>query len=151
MTDFLGNVGDSRQMLMKTSQWLQERAPDTLTKGLFWLGGEHPISLSDAMYSSVGFRKSTHSQDHQLNILIGDSQQLVGDFLWDLTDSNELKSSFCDMNPTRLAQHSEFRVQCEPHACACRGTSLIGKRTLLGPYFSLCLGSLGVPRWVGAF
>ena len=37
LTDFSGNVCDSRQMLTKTSQWLQERASDTPTKGLLWL------------------------------------------------------------------------------------------------------------------
>ena len=31
------------------------------------------------------------------------------------------------------------------------GTSLIRKRTLLGPYRSLCLGSCGGPRGVGVF
>ena len=32
-----------------------------------------------------------------------------------------------------------------------RGTSLIRKRTVLGPYHSLCLGSQGGPRGVGRF
>ena len=30
-------MGDSSQMLIKTSQWLQERAFDTPTKGLLWI------------------------------------------------------------------------------------------------------------------
>ena len=37
LTDFLENMCDSRQMLTKTSQWLQERASDTPTKGLLWI------------------------------------------------------------------------------------------------------------------
>ena len=37
---FSGNVGDSPQMLTKTSQWLQERASDTPTKGPLWLEQE---------------------------------------------------------------------------------------------------------------
>ena len=36
LTDFSGNVGESRQMLIKTSHWLQERTSDTPTKGLSW-------------------------------------------------------------------------------------------------------------------
>jgi len=36
LTDFWGNVGDSRQMLTKTSQLVQERAFDTPTKALLW-------------------------------------------------------------------------------------------------------------------
>ena len=38
LTDFLGNVGDSRQMLTKTRKWLQERGRDTPTKGLLSVG-----------------------------------------------------------------------------------------------------------------
>ena len=37
LAEFSGNVGDSRQMLTKTSQWLQERASDTPKKGLLWM------------------------------------------------------------------------------------------------------------------
>ena len=36
VTDLSGNLGDSRQMLIKTSQRLQKRASDTPTKGLVW-------------------------------------------------------------------------------------------------------------------
>ena len=40
LTKISGNVGDSPQMLTKTSQWLQERASDTPTKGPLWLEQE---------------------------------------------------------------------------------------------------------------
>ena len=36
LTDFSGNVGDSRQMLTKAHQWLQDRTRDTPTKSLLW-------------------------------------------------------------------------------------------------------------------
>jgi hypothetical protein len=61
VTDFLGNVGDSRQMLTKTSQWLQERASDTPTKGLLWntkpVNQEFPLSSTETHRCSLFTRK----------------------------------------------------------------------------------------------
>jgi len=37
LTDCSGNLGDSREMLTKTGQRLQERGRDTPTKGLSWI------------------------------------------------------------------------------------------------------------------
>ena len=46
LTDFSGNVGDSRQMLTKTGQWLQERGWVTPTKGLLWTLHPKPSSYT---------------------------------------------------------------------------------------------------------
>ena len=46
LTDFSGNVGDSRQMLTKTRKWLQERGRDTPTKGHLWVLHSHRLFLA---------------------------------------------------------------------------------------------------------
>ena len=41
--------------------------------------------LSDTMYSSISSRESTPPQNHQLNILISNSEKQVDDFVGELT------------------------------------------------------------------
>ena len=69
LTDFSGNMGDSRQMLTKTRKRLQERGRDTPTKSLLWLtwrgrlhSSRHPHSLASSFIYTQFTRSSSYAQ-----------------------------------------------------------------------------------------
>ena len=54
-------------------------------RGAMFLSAETPSILSDTMHLLISFRKQTHPQNRQLNILIGNREQGVDDFVGKLT------------------------------------------------------------------
>ena len=59
---------------------------------------QNPETLSHTMDSLLSFRKSTPSQNRQLDILISDSKQYVDDFVGGLTFQNSSINTFCEMS-----------------------------------------------------
>ena len=53
--------------------------------------------LSHGIYLLISFRKSIPAQNRQLNVLISKSKQEVDDFVGELTFTNQLMSTSCEI------------------------------------------------------
>ena len=105
LTDFSGNVGDSRQSLSKTSQWLQERASDTPTKGLLWWmcgeGRSSSRSRRGAGPPSKWLQERHNGSKNETGMPSLEKAPLLEPFLDDLTRAKSEKE---------LKKHLETRV-----------------------------------------